>query len=67
MAKANMDFKNGTNIVKIVLKQCIQVGSSICNTKEILVKNVPLFLRIEFSLTLYIKMVTRETKRKIIY
>jgi hypothetical protein len=62
-----MAFKNGTSIVKTVLRQCIQVDSSIYNIREIVVKNVALSLRIEFSLTLYIKTETRRTKRKLIY
>jgi hypothetical protein len=65
--RVNTAFKSGTSTVKTVLRQCIQAGSSIYNTKEIHVKNVALSLRIGFSLTSYIKMETRRTKRKIIY
>jgi hypothetical protein len=67
MGRVNMDFKSGTSTVKTVLSQCTTVGSSIYSTKKIPVKNAALFLRIGFNLTLYIKMETRRTKRKIIY
>jgi hypothetical protein len=65
--RVNTDFKSGTSIAKTVLRQCIQVDSNIYNIKATLVKNAALFLRIEFSLTLCIKMETRRTKRKLIY
>jgi hypothetical protein len=66
MGRVNMDFRSGTSIAKTVLRRCTQVDSSICNIKVMGVKNVALFLRIEFNLILCIKMETRRTKRKLI-